>query len=585
MVSEEIGCLTGSNARKQENKTEREERMKSLKKMVLLTSLIGMMIASTVQAAVVEVNADITTSTTWTAGNTYRLKKQIFVVPGATLTIEAGTVIASLPADQGSLAVCRGAKIYANGTCTDPVIFTSTNDDFTTWRAACNEWGNLTIMGRGLICSYKYKGTAQSYQDGAGAPVVSNTATLDAIDKRRMEGLTAAFTGDPNVLYGGDNDNDDSGSLSYVSLRYGGKVIALADELNGLSLGGIGRETDIHHIEIMNNVDDGIEIWGGTVNLKNTSIWNVGDDSLDIDQGWRGKVQNVFIVQGYSVNAAQGSGVGDNCIEMDGAEDSDGQPVTTGVIYNATVIGQPASTGGDHGIALRDGCRAQIRNSIFMDLGELLLKNDNTDGDGGNGYGYNTTLSFNETWQSGYAEMWNTANSKTGGHANANGYTSAQLQAVYAAQTSGNLNEISDCVFFRNLYSTGAYSTYNTVSALSGANNINNVTATTQPIRKLDRGASVTLGSLVMIPVTYVDPRAANNALTSVAAAPADGFFTSEQYRGAFNADENWLIGWSAAYQYGMTDGGVHSVIDINGDCSVDLGDFANLSENWMVNL
>jgi hypothetical protein len=558
--------------------------MKSLKKMVLLVALIGMVIAGAANAANVAVSGSIATSTTWTANNVYNLVGQVDVLPGATLTIEAGTVIASLPADQGSLAVCRGAKIYANGTCAEPVIFTSTNDDFKTWRGVCNEWGNLTIMGRGIIGGYKYGGTVQTYQDGAGAPVITNTAALDGVDKRKMEGLTAAFAGDPNVLFGGDSDNDDSGSLSYVSLRYGGKVIALANELNGLSLGGIGRETDIHHVEIMNNVDDGIEIWGGTVNLKNVSIWNIGDDSLDIDQGWRGKVQDLFIVQGYSANAAQGSGVGDNCIEMDGAEDSDGQPVTTGVIYNATVIGQPGSSGGDHGIALRDGCRVQIRNSVFMDLGELLLKNDNVDGDGQSGYAYNGTLSFNETWQSGYAEMWNTANPKTGGHVNANGYSPAQLQAVYAAQTSGNLSEISDSVFFRNL-NASAYSTYNTVTALAGANNVNNVTATNQPIRKLDRGTPVVLGSLTMIPVTYVDPRAANDALTSIAAAPADGFFTPAQYRGAFNADENWLIGWSAAYQYGMTDGGVHSVVDINGDCSVDLGDFANLSENWMMSL
>jgi hypothetical protein len=149
-----------------------------------------------------------------------------------------------------------------------------------------------------------------------------------------MEGLVAAFPGDTKVLYGGGNDDDDSGSISYLSLRYGGKVVGLNNELNGLSLGGIGRNTDIHHVEIMNNVDDGIEIWGGTVNLKYFSIWNVGDDSLDIDQGWRGKAQFGLIVQGYSANAAQGSGVGDNCIEIDGAEQSDYQPVTTGTIYN-----------------------------------------------------------------------------------------------------------------------------------------------------------------------------------------------------------------------------------------------------------
>ena len=82
--------------------------------------------------------------------------------------------------------------------------------------------------------------------------------------------------------------------------------MGLGNELNGLSLGAIGRETDIEYVEIMNNVDDGIEIWGGAVNLKYFSVWNVGDDSFDVDQGWRGKAQFGLIVQGYSLDASQG---------------------------------------------------------------------------------------------------------------------------------------------------------------------------------------------------------------------------------------------------------------------------------------
>ena len=184
------------------------------------------------------------------------------------------------------------------------------------------------------------------------------------------------------------------------SLRYGGKVVGLNNELNGLSLGGIGRNTEIHHVEVMNNVDDGIEIWGGTANLKYVSIWNIGDDSLDIDQGYRGKVQFGLIVQGYSVLAAQGSGIGDNCIEIDGAEQSDFQPVTSTVLYNMTVVGQPVS--GDHGVAYRDNARVQVRNSIFMDLGEVLVRNDNVDGDGGAGYAFNSTTTFADTWTTAF---------------------------------------------------------------------------------------------------------------------------------------------------------------------------------------
>src|SRR6185295_3466774 len=100
-----------------------------------------------------------------------------------------------------------------------------------------------------------------------------------------------------------NDDNDNSGGLHYLSLRYGGKVVSLGNELNGLSMGGIGRDTDVDHIDIMNQVDDGIETWGGTVNYKYVNIWNVGDDSFDVDEGWRGKAQFGVIVQGYSNGA------------------------------------------------------------------------------------------------------------------------------------------------------------------------------------------------------------------------------------------------------------------------------------------
>jgi hypothetical protein len=358
-----------------------------VKRSVLPTALasLGLVAAAQAQATIV-VNADIATSTTWTANNIYNLASQIYVLPGATLTIEPGTVIASTANAGGSLCVTRGAQIFVNGTERNPVIMTSDADRATwvggdpktgTWRAACNEWGNLTICGRGYVSENLNPAT--------------NTATPNAANYGTMEGLTPAFPGDTRVYYGGGNDDDDSGNISYLSLRYGGKVVALTNELNGLSMGGVGRGTDVHHVEIMNNVDDGIEVWGGTVNFKHLSIWNVGDDSFDVDQGWRGRAQFGLIVQGYSVPASQGSGWGDNAIEMDGAEQSDYQPVTTATIYNFTVIGCPTTpvtggTGGtDHGIALRDNARVQFRNCIFTDIGERVLSFDNTDGDGGAG--------------------------------------------------------------------------------------------------------------------------------------------------------------------------------------------------------
>lgn len=520
---------------------------------ILASTATALVVFGTANAAEVLVSSSISTSTTWSKNNTYNLQQQIYVLPGATLTIEPGTVIRSTAGLGGSLAVCAGAKIIAEGTADEPIIFTSTNDNLTTWRVAANEWGNLTIMGRGYISETAVAGNT-------AAP--GNNIAL-------MEGLVPDFAGDTKVQYGGTDDNDDSGVLKYVSFRYGGKVIGLNNELNGLSLGGVGRGTDIEFVEIMNNVDDGIEIWGGTVNLKHFSIWNVGDDSLDIDQGWRGQGQFGLIVQGYSTVASQGSGVGDNCLEMDGAEnDTSAQPVTTGCLYNLTVIGQPAS--GDHGAAFRDNANMQIRNSIFMNIGEQVVKNDNIDGDGGLGYGYNGTLSW--------AARWTTPSTTT---STINAF--ANPAQAYQAQLAGNLIEITDSVFNNNLFSSG-YTEANARGVFSAGNN-NVIDNAANPVVSITRGAPVTVGTLIQVPVTSLDPRAAGSALTAVNAAPDTAFFDAADYRGAFSATENWLCGWSASTQFGLVPNTNCPVAgnpaDLNGDGSVDGADLAILLGAW----
>ncbi len=506
--------------------------VKNLIKGITATSLVSMGLVGAASAGEVPVSINIATSTTWTNTNTYNLQGQIFVLPGATLTIEPGTVIASDVG--GSLAVSKGAQIFVNGTQNQPVIMTSKADVATwiggdpktgTWRESANEWGNLTIMGDAFISEDSTPG---------------NVATPSASNFAAMEGLTEAFPGDPNVLYGGGNDDDDSGSINYLSLRYGGKVVSLANELNGLSLGGLGRATDIDHVEIMNNVDDGIEIWGGTVNLKHFSIWNVGDDSFDVDQGWRGKAQFGLIVQGYSLNASQGSGVGDNCFETDGAEDSDWQPVTTAAIYNATVIGQPID--GDGLTAWRDNARVQYHNCVFVDGGEKAVRFDDLDGDGAQGYGHNGTLDWPTTWTTDY-----TVTSLVN--------PGASPASMYQTQTSGKLSSITDSVFFRNL-SSSAYTEANARGVFDAANNnvlIPGFDDANSPLRSIVRSAPVSKGGKSMVQVISLDPLPANEALVSVGTAPVDGFFEAASYRGGFSPTNNWLCGWTASDAFGFT--------------------------------
>jgi hypothetical protein len=536
----------------------------------LLVALAGAAsVAGQASAAEIFVNADIATSVTWTKNNRYNLQGQIYVLPGATLTIEAGTVVASDAG--GSLAVTRDAKIVAIGTQNEPIIFTSKNDVATwvngnpktgTWRAVANEWGNLTIMGRAYIGKY-----------GNGAPG-TNTAAPNSANYANMEGLVASGGSDTRTRYGGGNDLDNSGRLSYVSLRYGGKVVGLGNELNGLSLGGIGKGTILDHIEIMNNVDDGIEIWGGTVDIKYFSIWNVGDDSFDVDHGWRGRAQFGLIVQGYSIpGAASGSGFPDAAIEMDGAAKSDAQPVTTTCLYNMTVIGQPLS--GRHGTKWRDNARAQFRNSIFMDLGGEVVRFDNTDGeatDGETGYGYNGTLTWANTWTTN----WNV-------YSPVNPF--ANPATAYTAQFSGKLIEFTDNVFFNN-NAAAAYTEANARGVFAAANNNLQAASGQSPIQAITRGANVISGTIVVQPVISLDPRPKNAALTSVGSAPNNGFFTPANYRGAFAANENWLCLWTAAHAFGFNvapPGGcvIDCAADLNGSGTVDGADLGALLANW----
>jgi hypothetical protein len=356
-----------------------------------------------------------------------------------------------------------------------------------------------------------------------------------------MEGLTPAGPTDERTRYGGGNDQDDSGSLRYTSFRYGGLVVGLTNELNGLSLGGVGQETQIDHIEIMNNVDDGIEIWGGKVDLRYFSIWNIGDDSFDIDHGYRGRCQFGLIVQGYSVNAASGSGVCDSMIEIDGCAKSDAQPCSTVSMYNMTLIGQPLSL--KRGLKFRDNARLQINNSIIMDVGEAVVRNDNSDNeatDGQTGYGYNGTLTFAQTWTTDF-NVYSAVNPFT---------TNPTPAEAYSSLDGGKLSQITDTVFYNNLNSA-AYTQANALNVFASANN--NVIATQLPIKAITRGPTQILTSTSIQPVIGLDPRAANAAVGSVLAPPPNGFYVPVSYRGAFGPNENWLCGWTAASQYGYT--------------------------------
>lgn len=280
----------------------------------------------------------------WTANNEYILDGLVFVENGATLNIEAGTVIRgkTVPStgdNTSSLIIARGATINAVGNANDPIIFTAEDDNMNgnLLPTDCGRWGGVIILG-----------SAPSYADG-------NT------DNIAIEGFSSSET---RGNYGGSNPGDDSGDFKYVSIRYSGVGIAPGDEIQGLTLGGVGNGTTIEYVDIYSSCDDGIEIFGGTVDISHISVAFATDDSFDFDLGWTGKGQYLFALMGCC-----GGDAYDKAGEWDGAKPDDAPLWTKPDLANMTFIGPSASaTGAQNAIHMRDAFGGSFYNSIIADF-------------------------------------------------------------------------------------------------------------------------------------------------------------------------------------------------------------------------
>jgi hypothetical protein len=278
----------------------------------------------------------------WTSNTTYILDGLVFLEEGGELHIEPGTVIKfTSRADVGNpsaLIITRGAKIFAEGTATDPIIFTAEVDDVTdpddlgpTDNAL---WGGIALMGYGIT---QKNGNAE--------------ANLEGIDLSETRGI-----------YGGTDNTDNSGVLRYVSIRHGGRQIVSGSELNGLSLGAVGSGTTLEYIEIYANSDDGIEFFGGAPNLKHAVVAFVEDDSFDWDEVFTGKGQFWFSIQRPDIADAGG--------ELDGTTPDDLTPYSNPTVYNWTHIGAGpgAIASNPVGWLLRAGTAGTIANSIVTEM-------------------------------------------------------------------------------------------------------------------------------------------------------------------------------------------------------------------------
>ena len=396
----------------------------------------------------------------------YLMTSQVFVKAGSTLTIEEGTTIYAYGDDgtgkSPSLVIEQGAMINAAGTENRPITFTSALHPSQLPKRGT--WGGLIINGKAKI------------------------ATRFGVNE--VEGLS-------NVPYGGDDNEDNSGLLSYVRVWYGGAKIAEDNEINGITFAGVGSRTQVDHIEVAYNLDDGVEFFGGTVNVKYLSVLFCGDDGIDTDEGYQGKIQFAVVLVGQ---------IGHHGTEMDSKTNGDvnSQPRSFPQLYNALIVG--------------GGGSPDSHSSDDQFLGMMRLR-EGTGGEFGNIIIANAP---------GIAVLMNTCGEES------------RIQDMYMAPSKPNY-----LWFSRNNVAAGAAAAFNMDRSCS---------IWDLPRRQYYPAVSevVSVGLNVLPnPLNEVTsrfdlrPTPFGRAFENVDSVPNDGFFESVDFKGAFSPTNMWLKNWS----------------------------------------
>lgn len=296
---------------------------------------------------VTSVSGDITTNTTWSG--VVEINGIVTVKNGATLTIQPGTFIKAKPnttnTATGVLVISKTGKINATGTESQPIIFTSYklldgNEDTT---AAPGDFGGVIILG--------------------DAP--TNTPSTKTI-----EGLTG-----PDFFYGGSNASHNGGTLKYVRIEFAGYDLLApnsGNEINGLTLGGVGNGTTLDHIQVSYGKDDSFEFFGGTVNASNLVSFAADDDNFDFDNGYTGTITCALALADYnSTHSLSGGSPDSNGIELDNNAEGTATPlITNPVINNLTIIGAKNGIAGqgsayENGIHIRRSGKLTLNNAVI----------------------------------------------------------------------------------------------------------------------------------------------------------------------------------------------------------------------------
>lgn len=401
----------------------------------------------------------------------------VFVNSGQTVTIEPGTIIkgeGGQGAAASALIVARGGRLIADGTASEPIIFTYEGDPLgnegqTTPMTQRGSWGGVIVLGNASLNS----------SPGESA--------IEGIPTNETRGLYGAIDGSTQ-------DDDDSGIFRYISIRHGGTDIGAGNEINGFTLGGVGNGTTIDYVEVVSNVDDGVEWFGGTADCKHLLVTGAGDDSFDYDEGWRGRVQ-------YAV-AVQDPATGDRGGEHDGGTDPEtAQPYATPVFFNSTYIGRGTGAG-TRLLTFRDNAGGEYHNSIFANFAngvdiEKLGSNQDSYKQFEDG---NLALAGNI-----FYDVVNAGTSSTADDVFTVAGGDATQNANFAASFDANGNEFAD-----------AGLSYSGASLQDLLDNVN------------------------LVPTS-----AANGG-----AAPTDDFFDNVTYRGAFEpgVSNHWAMGWTKTF-------------------------------------
>jgi hypothetical protein len=470
-------------------------------------AVAGLFLTCPVQAATINAPQQLTGTNNWYRTNIYVLNGAVFVMSNAVLNIEAGTVIkghntGSQGTNVAALYVTVGGKIYAEGTPQNPIIFTADVDDTTLpddlplWGSTARGlWGGLVIFGKATINS---------------AVLVAGDAATPKYEV--YEGLEDIVVGGQNVFrFGGNDDNDNSGVLRYVSVRHGGAVLAPNKEINGLSFGAVGRGTTVEYVESYCAADDGFEFFGGTVNTKYLVSSFNDDDSFDTDMGYSGTNQFWFAIQapdkrnyGMELNSQL------NEVTSSANPNSPRTPMGTFKVYNMTLIGAGAGStvvngGNDYGMALRPYASPTIKNAIFTDFnGATGILLDTAGG-----------LPATNCWTAGYAQIQNT--------------------------------------LWWNFSNAGA-STNNTAAGLGGGTLATNWFTTVSLTNQISDPMLVSISRTNVGAFLDPRPKAGSPAYSGAAGVPTG--LTTANYRGAFAADRgNWAADWTALSEYSIMGG------------------------------